>query len=190
MSAKRTEVTTGRRRFMKTVGGSSLALAGIHPASLLAAAPDPWDQAQAIIDRFAQPLRFRKEDFVVTVYGARPCEVKPVHAWVSLKARAHMHTPAAGATDCYPAIAAAIAACHRAGGGRVLIPAGNWLCAGPIVLRSNVNVHLAAGAHVYFSNNPLDYAKYGEHDCGKNGKLTLTRWEGNDCLNYSRTISR
>jgi polygalacturonase len=186
--ANQTAGGSGRRRFMKTVGGSGLALAGAYPAGLLAAQPDPWDQAQSIIDRFAKPLVFRKEDFVITAFGARPCALKPVHAWVSLKARAHMNTPAAGARDCYPAIAAAIAACHKAGGGRVLIPAGNWLCAGPIVLRSNVNVHLAAGAHVYFSNNPLDYAKYGDFDCGKNGRLSLTRWEGNDCLNYSSMV--
>ena len=70
MPAEQTKVTTGRRRFMKTVGGSSLLLAGSHPASLLAATPDPWDQAQAIIDRFAQPLGFRKEEFVVTAFGA------------------------------------------------------------------------------------------------------------------------
>jgi polygalacturonase len=51
-----------------------------------------------------------------------------------------------------------------------------------------VNVHLNAGAHVYFSNNPADYAKYGKYDCGKNGKLSMTRWEGNDCLNFSSMV--
>ena len=74
-----------------------------------------------------------------------------------------MPTPAPGSTDCYPGFAAAIAACHQAGGGRVVIPAGDWYCAGPIVLLSNVNVHLNAGARIYFSNNPADYAKYGDY---------------------------
>ena len=148
---------TSRRRFMKTVGGAGagLALAGGMPAHLVAATaePDPWRQAQAIIDRCAQPLAFRQEDFVITAFGARACEVTLVEAWVSFTDKARIHTPAPGAPDCYPGIAA-IAACHKAGGGRVLIPAGNWYCAGPIVLQSNVHVHLAAGAQIYFSANP------------------------------------
>ena len=47
-----------------------------------------------------------------------------------------------GATDtavCTKAIAQAIADCHVAGGGRVVIPAGEWLT-GPIHLKSNVNL--------------------------------------------------
>src|SRR6059058_1094723 len=47
--------------------------------------------------------------------------------------------------DCTAAIAAAIKACGDAGGGRVVIPAGNWLT-GPIHLRSNIDLHLARGA--------------------------------------------
>ncbi|MBW8901912.1 MAG: glycoside hydrolase family 28 protein, partial [Massilia sp.] len=97
-------------------------------------------------------------------------------------------TPAPGAYDCYMAIATAIAECSRAGGGRVVIPAGNWLVKGPIVLRSHVNVHLAAGAHVFFSNDPADFAKYGDIDCGPNGKLVVSRWQSNDCLNYSPMV--
>ena len=34
----------------------------------------------------------------------------------------------------------------------------------------------------------MDYARHGEFDCGTNGKLSLTRWEGNDCLNYSSLV--
>jgi polygalacturonase len=69
-----------------------------------------------------------------------------------------------------------------------VIPAGNWFCAGPIVLLSNVNVHLNAGAHVYFSNDPADYAKYGDVPCGANGNLVLSRWQSNDCLNFSSMV--
>jgi polygalacturonase len=69
-----------------------------------------------------------------------------------------------------------------------VIPAGNWLVKGPIVLKSNVNVHLAKGAHVYFSNDPDDFAKYGDYDCGPNGRLVLSRWQSNDCLNYSPMV--
>ncbi|WP_077037566.1 glycoside hydrolase family 28 protein [Pelomonas sp. KK5] len=150
---------------------------------------DPWQQAQAIVDRFAaQPLVFRDEDFPITAHGAKPARLVPATAWISFTDEAAVQTPAPDATDCYPAIKAAIAACHAAGGGRVVIPAGAWYVAGPIVLLSNVHLHLQAGAHVYFSNRPSDYAKYGVHDCGPNGKLTLCRWEGNDLLNYSPLV--
>ena len=59
-------------------------------------------------------------------------------------------------------------ACNKAGGGRVTIPKGIGFALADCLL-SNVNVHLQAGAHVYFSNNPDDYAKYGAFDCGANG---------------------
>ena len=41
---------------------------------------------------------------------------------------------------CTEAINKAIEAAHEAGGGRVNIPEGNWLC-GPIHLKSNINLH-------------------------------------------------
>jgi polygalacturonase len=44
------------------------------------------------------------------------------------------------------------------------------------------------GAHVYFSNDPNDFAKYGDYDCGPNGKLVISRWQSNDCLNYSPLV--
>jgi polygalacturonase len=125
------------------------------------------NRRRQLLTALPRPIRFRKEDFPVTNYGAKSCDVKPVEAWVSFVDRKTLSTPVEGAHDCYPAIRAAIEACHKAGGGRVLIPAGNWFCAGPIVLLSNVNVHLQAGAHIYFSNRPEDYAKYGEFDCGR-----------------------
>jgi polygalacturonase len=82
----------------------------------------------------------------------------------------------------------AVAACNRAGGGRVIVPAGDWYCAGPITLLSNVNFHLRSGAQIWFSSNPADYAKYGPYDFGPNGKLVRTRWQGNDCYNFSPMI--
>ena len=68
------------------------------------------------------------------------------------------------------------------------MPSGNWYCAGPITLLSNVNFHLAGGAEIWFSPNPADYAKYGPNDLGANGKLVLSRWQGNDCYNFSPMI--
>ena len=175
-----------RRQLMGGASATGLLLAGGLPAR--AAAADPWQQAQAIIDRFATPLTFRKEDFPITAFGAVSCKLATVEGYVELGAKGSIKTPAPGSHDCYGAIAAAIAACHKAGGGRVLIPPGNWHCAGPIVLRSNVHVHLASGAQVYFGTNPADYAKHGDYDCGKQGKLVLSRWQGNDCLNYSPMV--
>ena len=178
-------INTQRRYLMK-----ALSAAGISfnlPASA-STAPDPWEQAQAIVDRLSKPLAFRKQDFDVTSYGARTCQVAKVKGWISFEDQDMIDKPVAGSPDCYAAFKAAIQACHEAGGGRVVIPAGDWYCAGPIVLLSNVHVHLKAGAHIYFSNNPSDYAKYGDIDCGKNGKLTISRWQSNDCLNYSPMI--
>jgi polygalacturonase len=166
-----------------TMGACALPRAGDS-----AAAGDPWARAQRIVDQFKTPIAFRKQDFVITAYGAAPCRAIMVKGYVEHHEEGQVSTPAPGSPDCYAAIAAAIAACSAAGGGRVVIPAGNWLVKGPIVLKSNVNVHLAKGAHVYFSNNPDDFAKYGDYDCGPNGKLVISRWQSNDCLNYSPLV--
>ena len=188
---KMTQVTNSQRRNLLRAASAGAMLGGAAPLALgqtAAAAPaDPWATAQRIVDRFAKPLVFRKEDFPITKFGAKPCKLAKVITTGGDEPLPRM-SPVAKSPDCYPAIAAAIAACNKAGGGRVLIPAGAWYCAGPIVLLSNVNVHLAAGAEVYFSANPNDYAKYGDIDCGKNGKLVISRWQGNDVLNYSPMI--
>ncbi|MDB5085673.1 MAG: glycoside hydrolase family 28, partial [Bacilli bacterium] len=52
--------------------------------------------------------------------------------------------------------ARAIDTCAQAGGGTVRIPAGIWLT-GAIRLRSNVNLHVEAGALVLFSPDFNDY---------------------------------
>lgn len=69
----------------------------------------------------------------------------------------------------------AIDACNAAGGGKVIVPAGNFLT-GPIYLKSNVNLHVSEGATITFSQNTKDYP------------IVLTRWEGMDCMNYSPQI--
>lgn len=55
-----------------------------------------------------------------------------------------------------PAIQAAIDACHAAGGGTVLVPAGDYVC-GTLVLRSRVQLQLEAGATLLTS---LDLAHF------------------------------
>ncbi len=185
-----------RRRFLRgttaagallATGTLPLALAAPTSAGAAAAPGDPWERARQIVERCSRPLTFPKVDFPITAFGAERCALVPAES-VWRNARRQVQTPAAGAPDCYPAIAAAIAAASQAGGGRVLIPAGSWHCKGPIVLRSNVHVHLAANAQVYFSADPAHYAKYGDVDCGKAGKLVLSRWQGNDLLNYSPLV--
>jgi polygalacturonase len=81
-----------------------------------------------------------------------------------------------GATMNSAAIAGAISACAKSGGGTVLIPPGLWLT-GPIHLKSNVNLHAAKGATVRFSTRFEDYLP-----------VVLTRWEGIEVLNYSPLI--
>ena len=97
---------------------------------------------------------YPERDFDITDYGAMPSADE----------------------DCTDAIAAAIADCHKAGGGRVVIPAGEWLT-GPIHFKSNVNLHLAEGAVVRFTDNPNDYLP-----------AVATSWEGMECYNYSPLI--
>lgn len=81
-----------------------------------------------------------------------------------------------GKTNNTKAIARAIAACNRAGGGRVVVPAGEWLT-GPVHLKSNVNLHLSEGAVLRFTDNPQDYLP-----------AVMTSWEGMECYNYSPLV--
>lgn len=97
---------------------------------------------------------FPDQDFCITEYGALQSDT----------------------TVCTQAIAQAIEACNKAGGGRVVIPAGEWLT-GPIHLKSNVNLHLSEGAVVRFTDNPSDYLP-----------AVPTSWEGMECYNYSPLV--
>ena len=54
------------------------------------------------------------------------------------------------------AVQGAIDACNKAGGGRVVVPAGSYKI-GTIVLRSHVNLHLETGATLYGSMSLADY---------------------------------
>ena len=74
------------------------------------------------------------------------------------------------------AIAKAIRACNKAGGGVVIVPKGEWLT-GPVHLMSNVNLRLDEGATLVFSDNYLDYLP-----------AVQTSWEGLECFNYSPLI--
>ncbi len=81
-----------------------------------------------------------------------------------------------GKTPNTQAFAQAIAACHDAGGGRVVVPAGQWYT-GPIHLRSNVNLYLSEGAEIVFSDRFEDYLP-----------PVLVRVGGIEIYNYSPLI--
>jgi polygalacturonase len=59
------------------------------------------------------------------------------------------------------AIAKAISACEKAGGGTVDVPPGEFLT-GPFQLASNLNLHLEKGSTILLSNNPKDYGGDGK----------------------------
>ena len=54
-------------------------------------------------------------------------------------------------SDFKQALHAAIDQVARQGGGKVVVPKGDWLCSGPIHLQSNINLHIEAGATIRFS---------------------------------------
>ena len=62
-----------------------------------------------------------------------------------------------GSTNDAKAIQAAIDACHGAGGGTVLVPAGATFLTGSIVLKSFVELHVERGAVLAGSADPADY---------------------------------
>ncbi len=97
---------------------------------------------------------FPKRDFPITDFGAEK----------------------GGKGDNTEAIRKAIAACHGAGGGRVVVPPGEWRT-GKIHFRSNVNLHLEKDATLVFSGKPEDYLP-----------AVQSSWEGHECFNYSPLI--
>lgn len=64
-----------------------------------------------------------------------------------------------GVADDTAALQAAIDACSTNGGGRVLLTAGKTFRAGSLVMKSNVELRLEAGAVLQASPNPADYPR-------------------------------
>ena len=106
---------------------TALAASGSNGVPVCPAPPFPMPELRAPV--------FPKMTFNIVDYGAVPD----------------------GKTKNTAAFAKAIAACHQAGGGRVLVPAGTWFT-GPILMQSHVDLHLEKGAVVSFSSDPVDYA--------------------------------
>ena len=115
---------------------------------------DGWDTQYRQIEQSIRQPKFADREFNITKYGAKP---------------------AAKAAVNQKAINRAIAACSKAGGGRVVVPAGTFNT-GAITLKSHVNLVVEEGATLQFAFEPELYP------------VVLTRWEGLDCWNISPCI--
>ena len=136
-------------------GVGPFVLAGIELARLVSgnqvsAVIGGWSDVGTILAKIVPPV-FPAKDFPITGFGAIP------------------------GADATAAIRSAIEACHAAGGGRVVIPAGEW-DTGAIHLKSRVNLHVSKGATVRFSTNSFEYP------------VVFSRWEGIECMSYSALI--
>lgn len=140
---------SNRREFLQTLlaAGAGLALT----PQIFAQSNAGWAQVPQILARI-KPPKFPKRDFDIRKYGATTNG------------------------DCTTAIRDAIAACHKAGGGRVVVPAGVWET-GAVHLKSNVNLFVSKGATLKFSKDPEKYLP-----------VVFSRWEGMECMNYSPFI--
>ena len=101
--------------------------------------------------------------------------VAPTFADKSYRVTKYGASPKASAKINQQAINKAIAACSKAGGGKVIIPEGTYLT-GAIRMQSNVNLVIEQGATLLFAYEPALYP------------LVKTRWEGLDIMNYSPCI--
>src|SRR5262249_22694186 len=141
-----------RRQFLAISACGAAAPFRPLPALAPKAPPDDlWATADAIVRRIAPPT-FPPRTFDITRYGA---------------------TTSGDATG---AFRAAIDACAKAGGGRVVVPRGRFET-GAIHLRSGVNLHLDDGATIAFSRDPRAYLP-----------VVMTRYEGVELMNYSPFI--
>jgi len=121
--------------------------------ALHAQGADPISAEIDAIVRRIQPPAIPKRDFDILSFGAK----------------------GDGVTDCSAAITAAIAAASKAGGGRVVFPAGRFLT-GAIHLKSHVGIHLDKATTLAFSRDPKHYP------------VVFSRWEGVELMNYSAFI--
>lgn len=120
-----------------------------YPSATSPADPDPWEEVPRILARIAAP-QFPDREFDILKFGAL----------------------GDNKTDCTAAFHNAIAACHQAGGGRVVVPEGEFVT-GAIQLLSRVNLNLHSAATIRFASDPRAYP------------LVFTRWEGTELMNFS-----
>jgi polygalacturonase len=113
-----------------------------------------WKEA-ARIEKSIERTKFPKVDFNILLFGAVPNDSTVLN---------------------HDIINGAIIECSLNGGGRVVVPAGDFYT-GPITLKSNVNLYLEEGAKLIFSSQKDLYLP-----------SVITRWEGIDCYNYHPLI--
>ena len=112
----------------------TIVLAAIVSMALWASAQTAPKYSWTNLPKAQLPI-FKKDTFNIVKYGA----------------------VADGLTLNTKAINTAITACSAKGGGVVLIPQGLW-STGPIVLKSNVNLHIDRAAMVQFTDDKTQYA--------------------------------
>jgi polygalacturonase/rhamnogalacturonyl hydrolase YesR len=140
-------------RCSRFVGLIAAGMLFVSPFCAAMTEEEGWKLASRVLEQIRPPV-FADRDFNLTQYGAK----------------------GNGDSDCTQAFRKAIDACSKAGGGRVVVPAGTFVT-GPIHLKSNVNLHLAEGAVISFFTSTEDYLP-----------TVYTRFEGTECLNYSPLV--
>ena len=123
-----------------------------------------WDTQYKQIEQSIRQPQFADRTFSIEKYGAKASDSDY---------RIGTDTKLAAANQ--QAINKAIAACSKAGGGKVVVPAGKFYT-GAITLLSHVNLVVEKGATLQFVFEPDLYP------------IVLTRWEGLDCWNLSPCI--
>ena len=113
-----------------------------------------WAGVPAILERITPP-EFPARNFNVRDFGAEGDSI----------------------SNDLPALLKAVTTCAGEGGGKVVIPPGQYFLKGPIHLKSNVNLYLEEGARIFFSQESSDYLP-----------AVKVRWEGTVCYNYSPLI--
>lgn len=134
------------------MGTTFSALAQQSTGTVWKTTAEPLKEMELIRKQIKAPV-FPSKDFDITKYGAK----------------------GDGKTLNTEAFKKAIAACAKSGGGRVVVPLGNYLT-GAIHLKSNVNLHLADSAKITFSVDTKHYP------------IVFGRWEGMELMNYSALI--
>ena len=135
-------------KLLMTIAAALLAGAAAGAQTVVTAPEAPFEFAPL------EMYDFPDREFPITRYGARRDDAEATTK----------------------AFSRAMEACSRAGGGKVVVPEGEWLT-GPIHLKSNVNLHLEEGATVRFTDNPADYLP-----------AVMVSWEGLECYNYSPLV--
>jgi len=144
-----------KKRFLLKAGIASAALQPLLSFPVTAVSTTIKDTVRDLANKILTDLKntsYPDRDFVITDFGAEKNK------------------------RCDKALTAAIAACHQAGGGRVIVPEGLW-STGPVHLKSHVNLHLQKNAVLSFVTDPKAYLPE-----------VFTRWEGVELMGFSPLI--